>query len=189
MIALALKNSILICLIVAIGYFIIDNHLMELRYDSVIPPKKQQPAPTKKQPIKNTVLKEIVEEEANACGDSLEEVVDTAQHLKHAPESNDTNNADGLPMKIFIDSNMKEIYSYVYGDAKAPDDLNSMYDITTNGDLEKDAQILCRNPEEEKFKRMCDDPIKEHHKSVDYEHIQTQPISSSSVYQFVDENV
>ncbi len=32
MLAIALKNSILICLIVSIGYFIIDNHLSELKY-------------------------------------------------------------------------------------------------------------------------------------------------------------
>lgn len=185
MLALALKNFILICLIVSIGYFIIDNHLSELKYDVESDKLRKKKMPTTKKSEKSSVVQEIVTEttepeEDETDGDN-KEPEDTTESKK--------DNTQKMNMRITIDNNMKEIYSYVYGDSHAQKTLKEMYKTTKNGEVQSDDNVLCDNTEEEKYKRMCDDPIKEHHESIDYTHIQSKPISDQAVYKFVDENI
>ena len=188
MIAIALKNSILICLIVSIGYFIIDNHLSELKYE-VESDKSRQKKPKvttiqKKSP-KSSVAREIVKEnEENKDVVECDSTENTEEKNVNKPLT-----AENMKMKISIDNNMKEIYSYVYGDSRAPNTLNAMYKTTKNGEVEKDLNVLCETSEEDKYKRMCNDPIKDHHESIDYAHIESKPISDASVYKFVDDNL
>lgn len=185
MLALALKNSILICLIVSIGYFIIDNHLSELKYDVESDKLRKKNKPTTKKSQKSSVVQEILtetkeaEEECDTKGDDKEEKEDTSESKRDNTQN----------MRITIDNNMKEIYSYVYGDSHAQKTLKEMYKTTKNGEVQSDNNVLCDNTEEEKYKRMCDDPIKDHHESIDYTHIQSKPISDEAVYKFVDDNI
>ena len=185
MLALALKNSILICLIVSIGYFIIDNHLSELKCDVEYDKLRKKNKPTTKKSQKPSVVQEILtetkepEEERDTKGDDKEEKEDTSESKRDNTQN----------MRITIDNNMKEIYSYVYGDSHAQKTLKEMYKTTKNGEVQSDDNVLCDNTEEEKYKRMCDDPIKDHHESIDYTHIQSKPISDEAVYKFVDDNI
>ena len=153
MLAIALKNSILICLIVSIGYFIIDNHLSELRYevesDKLRPKEIKLVEKKSKTPKKSNVVREIVKESSEETKEIIAE---------QTPAKNDTKNSEETSsptkMRITIDDNMKEIYSYVYGDSRASDNLNEMYQTAKNGDVEKDINVLCDTPEEEKYKRV-----------------------------------
>jgi len=178
MLAIALKNSILICLIVSIGYFIIDNHLSELKYEAESSKLRKKTKATTKESPKPNVVQEILSETTeheNQCEKKKVEKQGKEEITGESEESTPNKN-----LRITIDNNMKEIYSYVYGDSRAPKTLKDMYKTTKNG-VKLDENVLCENTEEEKYKRMCEDPIKDHYESIDYTHIESKPISDAAV--------
>lgn len=170
MIAIALKNTILICLIVAIGYFMIENHLNAMKHEKMSTRKTSTMRKVKKDVIKN--------------------IIESSEDTKtRDEEETKEENEESTKMRLRIDENMREIYNYVYGDDAASANLEDIYEKTKAREVEKDMRTFCESSEDEKVKKMCEDPIKVHHKEVDYEHIENKPIFSGSLYEFVDKNM
>lgn len=191
MLANILKNTILVVLIISIGFFLIDNHLQEmsseLRYSQTTEPTcdevgRASPEPIVKtadcQPNGKSVIKTIIEDAARIDETSKKNVGsecdgDDVAEKEDLPSS--TNNFSRA-MKLQIDDNMKEIYDYVYGDDEASEQLANMYK-KPKVPL-KDA--VCANPsEKQKAIDMCDDPIERHRENVSYEFIEMPPAATN----------
>lgn len=185
MLANILKNTILVVLIISIGFFLIDNHLQEmsseLRYlqttesscDEVGKSTQEQIAKAAEcKPNGKSVIKTLIEDAARIDETSKEKIESEC-------EGDDVAGKDDMPsstnnfsraMKLHIDDNMKEIYDYVYGDDEASEQLANMYD---KPEVPLKDAVCASNPsEKQKVKDMCDDPIERHQENVSYEFIE-----------------
>lgn len=187
MLATAIKNFILLSLVVAIGYFIIDNHLKEVTNEIR---REEREKFAKKIIEQKTVLDDLKKKQLIAT--SVEEenvdydVVNVDTEIEEATSCSKTSDKQ---MKIIIDDDMKEIYNYVYDDLAAEKDLSRMYQQTAASDVQIDLNVACSSTEQDKIKDMCIDPIKEHHLAVNYDHIESKPISNMSMYDLVDQQI
>lgn len=194
MFATVIKNTILIFFVICIGYFLVDNHLNEMRLEQGEPvavnvdaatDNTKNTTATKKQNEVGNFLKKVMgiskETEAEAAAADASEVAGAAAAECERPQQ----------MRIVIDPELKELYNYVFNDVKATDDLNAMYSRTEVKDVEKDFQIVCENDqnENEKVAKMCANPIEDHHKSISYDHITTPAVSDQSMYDFVEKHI
>jgi hypothetical protein len=184
MFAAVIKNTILIFFVICIGYFLVDNHLNEMRLEQ----GELQQSTLDKEQLKNNKQNEV--------GSFLKKVKGTPKAAS-APAETSTNveNTDecerSTQMRIVIDPELKELYNYVFNDVKATDDLDAMFSGTEVKDVEKDFQIVCEKDQNEKKKiaNMCSTPIEDHHKTITYDHISTQVVNDQSVYDFVDKQL
>lgn len=172
MLAVILKNTILVVLMISIGYFLIDNHLQEMtngmRYEKKITKSAFTPA-VEGVSISKTPMEEIIEaHDTTADLKSAESEPDVVERIDLPSENNNSSRA----MKITIDDNMREIYDYVFSDTEAVDSLSQMFD---NHEVPSKTELCTENTEDSKFDQMCQDPIKEHHEKVDYKFIQVEP--------------
>jgi hypothetical protein len=187
MFAAVIKNTILIFFVICIGYFLVDNHLNEMRLEQG--------------ELQSTSYKENSKELSknktqNEVGSFLKKVMGTPKTVS-APVDTPTNveNIDecerDVQMRIVIDPELKELYNYVFNDVKATDDLDAMFSGTEVKNVEKDFQIVCDKDQNEKHKiaNMCSTPIEDHHKNITYDHISTQVVNDQSVYDFVDKQL
>ena len=189
MFAAIIKNTILIFFVICIGYFLVDNHLneMKLEQSSKENDNDNDKKTTKKDNIVGAFLKKVkevkVKEDENKDQDDDEHM--KSKEIEAQQQVNQTN------MRIVIDPELKELYNYVFNDSKANDDLNSIFTKTEVKNVEKDHQILCEKDqkEEEKVANMCSNPIDDHHKKVSYDHIETKALNDQSVYDFVDKHI
>lgn len=190
MFAIVLKNTILIFLIICIAYFLVDNHLNEMNNEktyNLMKNNDEEDVPKKKAKNKNTV-KEFLRK-LNDDQDSDDESEENKEISSKISENEIKFNEKTNKMKIQLDPDMKELYNYVFNDINANNDLENMYNSTIVTDIQKDSQILCEKNEDNKFDAMCKSPIKEHHKEVSYENIQTKPISDQSDFDFVESQI
>lgn len=196
MFATVIKNTILIFFVICIGYFLVDNHLNEMRLEQGEPvavdaatDNTKNTTATKKQNEVGNFLKKVM-------GISKETEAEAAADAADAASASEVAGAAGAAerpqqMRIVIDPELKELYNYVFNDVKATDDLNAMYSRTEVKDVEKDFQIVCENDqnENEKVAKMCANPIEDHHKSISYDHITTPAVSDQSMYDFVEKHI
>jgi hypothetical protein len=184
MLATVIKNTILIFFVICIGYFLVDNHLNEMRLESGYDNKIN-----KKHSDVSNFLKEV-KAEANTVNKDNK---DTKNNTKDDNEGKNETPTSGEPknMRIVIDSELKELYNYVFNDMKASDDLTSMFTKTEVKTIETDHQILCESnqKEDKKIENMCYDPITNHHKEVSYNDIESKGVIDQSVYDFVDKHI
>jgi len=191
MFAAIIKNTILIFFVICIGYFLVDNHLNEMKLeqsskdnDNNDNDNDNDKKTSKKENIVGAFLKRVKEVKVRE-DEHDDEQMKLKESEKQQQQVNQTN------MRIVIDPELKELYNYVFNDSKANDDLNSIFTKTEVKNVEKDHQILCEKDqkEEEKMANMCSNPIDEHHKNVSYDHIETKALNDQSVYDFVDKHI
>lgn len=182
MLAVILKNTILVVLIICIGFFLIDNHLQELSNELKInvaqKPKSEQ---NSHKGCKFSPVKDIIE--------SSKVVVSTDEHASEEKNEDELPSAEdniSRAMKIRIDDNMKEIYDYVFGDSGASDDLKNMYDTPDVPD--KGEVCSTETTEKNRYENMCKDPIQDHHDKVDYQYISMEPSSNKSLLNIVEDS-
>ena len=176
MFATVIKNTILIFFVICIGYFLVDNHLNEMRLE--------QGGPVTDGEV--SVVATAAEAATEAA--ATEATVQTAEADKKSSSENTAEYERPVQMRIVIDSELKELYNYVFNDLKATDDLNAMFSRTEVKDVEKDFQIVCEKDQNESeiVSNMCANPIEDHHKSISYDHISTPGVNDQSMYDFVD---
>ena len=183
MLAVILKNTILVVLIICIGFFLIDNHLQELSNELKIKvaqkPESEQNA--NKANSKFSPVKDIIESSKVISTEHTGEHKDEDELLPSADDNNISR-----AMKIRIDDNMKEIYDYVFGDSEAPDDLKNMYDAPDVPD--KGEVCSTETTEKNRYENMCKDPIQDHHDKVDYQYISMEPASNKSLLNIVEDS-
>lgn len=187
MFATVIKNTILIFFVICIGYFLVDNHLNEMRLE--------QGGPVADGDVGGVATvaedaKKANGKKHNEIGSFLKKVMETSKDAAAAAVASE-NTAEcerPMQMRIVIDPELKELYNYVFNDVKATDDLNAMFSRTEVKDVEKDFQIVCEKDqnESEKVAKMCSNPIEDHHKSISYDHISTSGVNDQSMYDFVD---
>lgn len=185
MLAVILKNTILVVLIICIGFFLIDNHLQELSNELKIKvaQKHESEQNANKGNSKSSPVKDIIESSKVAV--STEERTGEHELEEELLPSADDNNISRA-MKIRIDDNMKEIYDYVFGDSEAPDDLKNMYvapDVPDKGEV-----CSTETSEKNRYENMCKDPIQEHHDKVNYQYISMEPASNKSLLNIVEDS-
>ena len=183
MLAVILKNTILVVLIICIGFFLIDNHLQELSNELKIKvaPKAESQEYSKKGNSKLSPVKDIIES-SNAVSTHSE----YACEQKVGDELPSAEDNISRAMKIRIDDNMKEIYDYVFGDSEASEDLKNMYDAPDVPD--KGEVCSTETSEKDRYENMCKDPIKDHHDKVDYQYISIEPTSNKSLLNIVEDS-
>ena len=202
MFATVIKNTILIFFVICIGYFLVDNHLNEMRLEQGGPvtdgevsgvataAEDAKKANGKKHNEIGSFLKKVmgIPKEAATEAAATEAAAQTAEADKKSSSENTAEYERPVQMRIVIDSELKELYNYVFNDLKATDDLNAMFSRTEVKDVEKDFQIVCEKDqnESEKVSNMCANPIEDHHKSISYDHISTPGVNDQSMYDFVD---
>jgi hypothetical protein len=179
MFAVVLKNSILLFFTLCIGYFIVDNHLSELAIEARSGPVKTG--------LKSSKMVQIdeMENQVPLLNKKYISQLGDLPYTKVVVEMNDN------PLKEKIDPDLKDMYNYVFNDVKAIDDLDMIYANNEVKDVHKDRQILCENDsiEEEKIKRMCNEPILDHHENISYEDIEIKGVTNQSMYDFVDKHI
>ncbi len=180
MLAVILKNTILVVLMICIGFFLIDNHLQEVSNELKFKHTSQESSPsdqekmTKTNDLNNPKLSTVQEIIESSSSDEVSNSGTTdSEPIAELPCTEDNMTR---AMKIRIDDNMKEIYEYVFSDHDASDELTTMYETP-----EVPNQIaVCSEPTEKtRYDAMCKDPIKEHHDNVDYKYISIEPAASS----------
>jgi hypothetical protein len=193
MFATVIKNTILIFFVICIGYFLVDNHLNEMRLE-------QGNHVMDDDDIANTAIatKDVKSKKNNEIGSFLKKVMGISKEAASGEEpskavkSNETTAESdrSTQMRIVIDPELKELYNYVFNDMKATDDLNAMFSRTEVRNVEKDFQIVCDKDQNEndKIAKMCSNPIEDHHKSISYDHISTSAVNDQSMYDFVDKH-
>lgn len=170
MLAVILKNTILVVLMICIGYFLIDNHLQEISNEMKYKTSEERPRTIVEQHSKRPYVEQIMQ--ANEADPSpLEQTVEEVEQSELPSADNNSSRA----MKITIDDNMKEIYDYVFSDVDAKESLDIMYD---NQDVPKKEEMCMDNTEDTRYGKMCQDPIKDHHEKIDYKYIQVEPASN-----------
>lgn len=194
MFATVIKNTILIFFVICIGYFLVDNHLSEMRLEQGEPAvvgdgvatvaEDGKQAKGKKHNEIGSFLKKVMGTPKAAAAATVATTDDVASEVATECER-------PMQMRIVIDPELKELYNYVFNDVKATDDLNAMFSGTEVKDVEKDFQIVCEKDQNEidKVANMCSNPIEDHHKSISYDHISTPGVNDQSVYDFVDKHI
>lgn len=187
MLAVILKNTILVVLMICIGFFLIDNHLQELSNELKFKntnPENGYPVNSSQMKSKEklTAVKEIIE--STNCGIGSENKSrDVSDGIEDLPSADDN---ICRAMKIRIDDNMKEIYEYVFGDAEASDQLKNMY--ATPDVPDKSELCSTESTEKKRYDNMCKDPIQQHHDAVDYQYISMQPASNKALLNIVEDS-
>lgn len=181
MLAVILKNTILVVLMICIGFFLIDNHLQEVSNELKFKHGSQESSPsdletlTKTKPLNNpkpTAIQDIIE--SSSSDEFSNSGTTDAEPVAELPCTEDNMTR---AMKIRIDDNMKEIYEYVFSDHDASDELTTMYETPEVPD--KIAVCSSETTEKTRYDTMCKNPIKEHHDNVDYKYISIEPAASS----------
>jgi hypothetical protein len=192
MFAAILKNTILFFFITCIGYFIVDNHLNDLASEYTDADKNKK-IRTVKSGFENTNTQKSSINESDILLKTTQQPVQpflqnqfNDDNLKDIVSDNSEN-----PMSITIDTDVQDIYDYVYSDVKAIDNLNAIYDKNIVKDIQNDLNIICESDNEENKKviTMCARPIQEHHEDISYINIETKSISDQSIYDFVDKHI
>lgn len=184
MLAVILKNTILVVLMICIGFFLIDNHLQEVSNELKLnqntqPSNANKEITTKPKP---STVQEIIE---SSSKDDISNVSTSESEIGDELPSTEDNISRA--MKIRIDDNMKEIYEYVFGDNDAQEELTTMYDTPDVPD--KIAVCSAETSEKGRFENMCKDPIQDHHDKVDYQYISTEPSSNKSLLNLVEDSI
>ena len=195
MLAVILKNTILVVLMICIGFFLIDNHLQELSNELKLKnTNTEQGEPTGNASRKskgNFAVQEIIESTNGAqAAAQAAQAAEGAEGARGSSEpAEDMPSADdniSRAMKIRIDDNMKEIYEYVFGDAEASDELKNMYETPDVPD--KVEVCSTETTEKDRYDNMCKDPIRQHHDTVDYQYISMEPASNKSLLNIVEDS-
>jgi hypothetical protein len=185
MLAVILKNTILVVLMICIGFFLIDNHLQEVSNELKLKIAKEPEA-----------KKNLNKTNSNTKYSPIKEIIESSSDDVSTSCTIDSESNEGLPsaddnisraMKIRIDDNMKEIYEYVFGDSEASDDLKNMYETPEVPDKGE----VCSTTDTTEIKRydnMCKDPIQDHHDKVDYQYISMEPASNKSLLNIVEDS-
>lgn len=181
MLAVILKNTILVVLMICIGFFLIDNHLQEVSNELKFKHASHESSPsnqekmTKTNGLDNPKLSTVQEIIESSSSDEVSNSGTTdSEPIAELPCTEDNMTR---AMKIRIDDNMKEIYDYVFSDHDASDELTTMYETP---EVPNQIAVCSSEPtEKNRYDAMCKDPIKEHHDNVDYKYISIEPAASS----------
>jgi hypothetical protein len=191
MLAVILKNTILVVLMICIGFFLIDNHLQEIsneiKYTSSHDGQKLDKKSRDSTQTKPNIIQNIIAECRNEDAElhtPVCEIPSTPEQESRSSNTCSTQDHMNRAMKLNIDDNMKEIYDYVYGDQDAPEQLTNMYD---RQEVPSKDGLCSDSSEKVKFEKMCQNPIKDHHDNINYEFIQVEPTSNKSLLNIVED--